>query len=212
MHFTETLLLWTVWLRQPFEVGWKQQSRSLSHWILSSLLLRVMQKQVSTESLRMICPCQSEMYSVIFFFLYSLSVSIYNNSINTGYKVYKVQKFDEISWQSANGSWTAEVVSCKKQNKKNPSYSCHHDNILQKRLYKYSAILSQNVFQEQNVCSSNCFFFFCWFVFCHFIRMFFRMSLDVSLELLQINNKRKSETDFNEASFLLLCWIFGVNM
>lgn len=55
-------------------------------------------------------------------------------------------------------------------------------------------------------------FFFCWFVFCHFIRMFFRMSLDVSLELLQINNKRKSETDFNEASFLLLCWIFGVNM
>lgn len=95
-----------------------------------------------------------------FFFLYSLSVSIYNNSINTGYKVYKVQEFDEISWQSANGSWTAEVVSCKKQNKKNPSYSCHHDNILQKRLYKYSAILSQNVFQEQNVCSSNCFVFF----------------------------------------------------
>lgn len=45
----------------------------------------------------MICPCQSEMYSVIYFFLYSLSVSIYNNSINTGYKVYKVQKFDEIS-------------------------------------------------------------------------------------------------------------------
>lgn len=59
-----------------------------------------------------------------YFFLYSLSVSIYNNSINTGYKVYKVQKFDDISWQSADGSWTAEVVPCQKQNKtKNPWYS-----------------------------------------------------------------------------------------
>lgn len=59
-----------------------------------------MQKQVYTESVTMSCPCQSEMYSVILFCVFvflSWSMMSTFNSIKTGYKVYKVQKVDEIS-------------------------------------------------------------------------------------------------------------------
>lgn len=151
----------------------------------------------------------SDVWDVLCDFFFFLSVSICNNSINTGYKVNKVQKFDEISWQSANGSWTAEVVSCKKKKKKNPLYSFVIMRISCRRVRGCTNILlfCHKMFSRNKKFALQTFFH--RFIVCHFIRMFFRMSVDVSL---QINNKRKSETGLNEASFLLLCWIFDVHM
>lgn len=89
---------------------------------------RCVYQGASTESMTMVSLGRN------LWIFYSLSMSIYY-SIMTGYKVYKVQKWDENSWKSATGSWIAEVVSCEEK----PS-SCSLSPL-------------DKVFQDPKVCS-----------------------------------------------------------